>query len=83
MIVTVCIQSHKVNVSDVCHQIALFAVHSTWLRCISMCICVTVLEFVHVQICIMYGKLCECWYVQYMCVNVHVVSYTLLFVHNN
>ena len=31
-------------------KIALFAVHSTWLRCISVCISVmiTVLEFVHV-----------------------------------
>ena len=38
------------NVFDGCYQIALFAVHSTWLRCTSVYICVmiTVLEFVHV-----------------------------------
>ena len=56
MIVTLCIENDEVC-DDVCHcmylmcviNIALFAAHSTWLWCnISVCICVTVLEFVHV-----------------------------------
>ena len=73
-----------------CHLIDLFAVHSTWLWCTLVCAFVSLCQFVHVQILVMYGMLTN--HVLYsrmlvctvhVCMHVHVVSYTLLVVYNN